>query len=149
MAGDAPAPGEDWADWLRERAVVQYRALVAHRDAALVVAGNRPTEASLPAVEVVLGTLIDAGLSPVAAFSTVQAIGNLVIGSAIEYHAERERPPSDHGRPTPPDPEVYPHLAALRPALAAHTGTPDAHEALFLHGLDLMIAGLRVSLAAR
>ena len=59
-----PAPGEDWADWLRERAVVQYRALVAHRDAALVVAGNRPTEASLPAVEVVLGTLIDAGLSP-------------------------------------------------------------------------------------
>jgi len=144
-----PAPGEDWADWLRERAVVQYRALVAHRDAALVVAGNRPTEASLPAVEVVLGTLIDAGLSPVDAFSTVQAIGNLVIGSAIEYHAERERPPSDHGRPAPPDPEVYPHLAALRPALAAHTGTRDAHEALFRHGLDLMIAGLRVSLAAR
>ena len=59
-----PAPGEDWADWLRERAVVQYRALVAHRDAARVVAGNRPTEASMPAVEVVLGTLIDAGLIP-------------------------------------------------------------------------------------
>jgi TetR/AcrR family transcriptional regulator, tetracycline repressor protein len=91
-----PAPGEDWADWLRDRAVVQYRALVAHRDAARVVAGNRPTEASMPAVEVVLGTLIDAGLSPVDAFSTVQAIGNLVIGS------DARRPPTPRSTRTSP-----------------------------------------------
>jgi TetR/AcrR family tetracycline transcriptional repressor len=149
------APGEDWADWLRERAVRQFRALVAHRDAARVVAGNRPTEASLPAVEQVLDTLVDAGFSPTDAFSTVQAVGNLVIGSAIEYHAERERQAptghdadAGHGHLRGPDPATYPRLAALAPALAARTGTADDHEALFRHGLDLMIAGLRATTRA-
>ena len=139
------APGEDWADWLRERAVRQFRALVAHRDAALVVAGNRPTEASLPAVELTLDTLVGAGFSPADAFSTVQAVGNLVIGSAIEYHAERDR---EDGTPTRPT-GAYPHLDALAPVLAAHTGTAADHEALFRHGLDLMIAGLRAGAVTR
>ncbi|GLZ45062.1 TetR family transcriptional regulator [Actinomycetospora sp. NBRC 106375] len=139
------APGEDWADWLRERAVRQFRALVAHRDAALVVAGNRPTEASLPVVELTLGTLVRAGFSPADAFATVQAVGNLVIGSAIEYHAERDR---ETGAPARP-PGSYPHLEALAPVLAARTGTAADHEAPFRHGLDLMIAGLRAGAAAR
>jgi TetR/AcrR family tetracycline transcriptional repressor len=139
------APGEDWAAWLRERALRQYRALVAHRDAARVVAGNRPTEASLPAVEQVLGTLIEAGFSPADAFSSIQAVGNLVIGSAIEFHAERERSSDEHG--DVPDQHLYPHLAALAPVLAEHTGTRADHEALFRHGLDLMITGLRARLA--
>jgi TetR/AcrR family transcriptional regulator, tetracycline repressor protein len=142
-----PDPGQDWADWLRDRAVRQYRALVAHRDAARIVAGNRPTAASLPAVEQVLGTLVDAGFSPADAFSSVQAVGNLVIGSAIEYHAERERPSDGTGGHAPaPDPHAYPHLAALAPVLAEHTAAHD-HEALFRHGLDLMITGLRARLA--
>jgi TetR/AcrR family tetracycline transcriptional repressor len=142
------APGEDWADWLRERATRQFRALVAHRDAARVVAGNRPTAASLPAVEQVLGTLIGAGFSPADAFATVQAVGNLVIGSAIEYHAEHERetPPVEQQRSL--DPATYPHLAALAPVLARRSGTAADHEALFRHGLELMIAGMRADLAA-
>lgn len=138
-----PTPGEDWADWLRDRAIRQFRALIAHRDAARIVAGNRPTEASLPAVEQVLGTLVEAGLSPGDAFSTIQAVGNLVIGSAIEYHAEHERerwPVESRGSL---DRDAYPHLAALAPVLAERTGTADDHEALFRHGLDLMITGLR------
>ena len=142
------APGQDWGDWLRERAVRQYRALVAHRDAARIVAGNRPTEAALPAVEAVLGTLVEAGFSPADAFSTIQAVGNLVIGSAIEYHAEHERDASDDARAAP-DRDTYPHLAALAPVLAARTGTPADHEALFRHGLDLMIAGLRAGTEGR
>jgi TetR/AcrR family tetracycline transcriptional repressor len=95
----------------------------------------------------VLGTLVDAGFSPADAFSSVQAVGNLVIGSAIEYHAERERP-SDRpdGHAPAPDARAYPHLAALAPVLAEHTAAQD-HEALFRHGLDLMITGLRARLA--
>ena len=54
-----------------------------------MVAGNRPTAASLPAVEQVLGTLIGAGFSPADAFATVQAVGNLVIGSAIGGYGAR------------------------------------------------------------
>jgi len=142
------APGQDWGDWLRERAVRQYRSLVAHRDAARIVAGNRPTEAALPAVEAVLGTLIEAGFSPADAFSTIQAVGNLVIGSAIEYHAESERDPSEDARGAP-DRATYPHLAALVPVLAERTGTAADHEALFRHGLDLMIAGLRAGTEER
>jgi TetR/AcrR family transcriptional regulator, tetracycline repressor protein len=142
------APGQDWADWLRERALRQYRALTSHRDAARIVAGNRPTAASMPAVEQVLGTLVDAGFSPADAFSSIQAVGNLVIGSAIEYHAEREREAPQDGAGPALDHAAYPHLAALAPVLADPTGPMSDHEALFRHGLDLMIAGLRARLAA-
>lgn len=144
-----PAPRQDWADWLRERAVRQFRALIAHRDAALVVAGNRPTQASLPAVEQTLGTLVDAGFSPADAFSTIQAVGNLVIGSAIEYHAEHERETWPVEQRGTLDRAAYPHLAALAPVLAERSGTADDHEALFRHGLDLMIAGLRAGSSGR
>ncbi|PZS39691.1 MAG: hypothetical protein DLM62_06920, partial [Pseudonocardiales bacterium] len=52
-----PAHGQPWWEWLSESAWAQYRALVGHRDAALVLAGNRPTEASLPAIEQVVGPI--------------------------------------------------------------------------------------------
>lgn len=140
------APGEDWADWLRERATRQYRALVTHRDAARVVAGNRPTEAAMPAVEQVLGTLVGAGFAPEQAFAAIQAVGNLVIGSALEYQAERERdaeiPAGIH------DPDRFPQHAALADLLADRPEHGADHDALFRHGLELMIAGLRVQQAS-
>jgi TetR/AcrR family tetracycline transcriptional repressor len=148
-----PAPGEDWADWLRERATAQYRALIAHRDAARVLAGNRPTEAAMPAVEQVLGTLVDAGFTPAQAFASIQAVGNLVIGSALEYQAERERDAlaaraghSGHPGHAVHDPERFPQHAALAALLADRPEHGADHDALFRHGLDLMIAGLRVQL---
>ncbi|GAA4938004.1 TetR family transcriptional regulator [Actinomycetospora succinea] len=142
-----PAPGEDWADWLRERATRQYRALVTHRDAALVVAGNRPTEAAMPAVEQVLGTLVGAGFAPTQAFAAIQAVGNLVIGSALEYQAERERDTAvDASEGTAHDAARFPQHAALTAVLADRSEHGADHEALFRHGLELMIAGLRVQL---
>ncbi|MEJ2860498.1 TetR/AcrR family transcriptional regulator C-terminal domain-containing protein [Actinomycetospora flava] len=141
------APGEDWAEWLRERATRQYRALVTHRDAARVLAGNRPTEAAMPAVEQVLGTLVGAGFAPTEAFAAIQAVGNLVIGSALEYQAERERDAGHHGDPAAHDPVRFPQHAALAAVLADRPGHGADHDALFRHGLDLMIAGLRVQQA--
>lgn len=145
-----PAPGEDWAQWLRERAIAQYRALIAHRDAARVLAGNRPTEAAMPAVEEVLGTLVGAGFTPSQAFASIQAVGNLVIGAALEYQAERERDASSgvgDGDGPAHDPARFPHHAALAAVLADRPGHGADHDALFRHGLDLMITGLRAQLS--
>jgi TetR/AcrR family transcriptional regulator, tetracycline repressor protein len=140
-----PAEGQPWWEWLHERALAQYRALVAHRDAALVVAGNRPTDESLPAVETTIATLVAAGLEPRDAFRTLLAIGHFVIGSAVEYHAEHDRArvatPPAHGEH---DPATHPHLAALAADLGDVTGA--RHEDVVRHGLDLMIAGLRARL---
>ncbi|PVZ14458.1 TetR/AcrR family transcriptional regulator C-terminal domain-containing protein [Actinomycetospora cinnamomea] len=153
-----PAEGQPWWEWLHERALAQYRALVTHRDAALVVAGNRPTEDALPVVEATVATLVAAGLSPREAFWTIMAIGHFVIGSAVEYHAEQDRartatppPHCDHERgherghershERGHDPGAHPHLAALAADLGAATG--ERHEEVVSHGLDLMIGGLR------
>ena len=137
-----PRPDQPWWEWLRERAMGQYQALVAHRDAALVVAGNRPTEDSMPAVEVALGTLVEAGLSPVEAFWTLIAVGNLVIGSAVEYHAEFARTEAATEAHDRPDLDPRSYMAALARDLAATSGH-GRHEDVVRHGLDIMIAGLR------
>jgi TetR/AcrR family tetracycline transcriptional repressor len=140
-----PEPGQPWSEWLRERAMGQYRALVAHRDAALVLAGNRPTEDSMPAVEVALGTLIEAGLSPIDAFWTLLAVGNLVIGSAVEYHAESARAEAATEAHERPDLDPDSSMAALARDLAVTDGH-GRHEDVVRHGLDLMIEGLRARL---
>jgi TetR/AcrR family tetracycline transcriptional repressor len=140
-----PEPDQPWSEWLHERAMGQYRALVAHRDAALVLAGNRPTEASMPAVEVALGTLIEAGLSPIDAFWTLLAVGNLVIGSAVEYHAESARAEAATEAHERPDLDPDSSMAALARALAATDGH-GRHEDVVGHGLDLMIEGLQARL---
>ena len=141
-----PAHGQPWWDWLAERARVQYRALVSHRDAALVVAGNRPTEARLPEIEQVLASLVVVGFPPAEALRTVLSIANYVIGCAVERQAEAARPP---------DPDRDDRLVAriraagdlptLTAAMAGlgEPGSPAAGDAGFEHGLALLIAGVR------
>jgi TetR/AcrR family transcriptional regulator, tetracycline repressor protein len=75
-----PAPGQPWWEWLAERARLQFRALTSHRDAALVVAGNRPTEASLPDIEELLDSLVAVAFPPAEALRVILSIGNYVIG---------------------------------------------------------------------
>src|SRR5947209_3552131 len=52
LAGQAwpasPAPGQEWSDWLAERARAHRRAMLAHRDGARLHAGTRPTEGHQP-----------------------------------------------------------------------------------------------------
>jgi TetR/AcrR family tetracycline transcriptional repressor len=137
-----PAPGQPWWEWLTEATSAQYRALVGHRDAALVVAGNRPTENALPAIEQTLSSLVEAGFPPVEALKSVLAIGHFILGSAMERQAEAAR-----GAATETDSTIavrmrtdtdLPTLAAA--AQAIPMTDPDA---TFQHGLALLIAGLR------
>jgi TetR/AcrR family transcriptional regulator, tetracycline repressor protein len=140
--GTAPAPGQPWEEWLAQRARGQWRALTSRRDAALVVAGNRPTATTLPEVEQVLASLVAVGFPPADALRTILAIGNYVIGCAVEHQAEAARDP---------DPERDARLLEqaaglpnLRAAMADLEGPgPAATDAGFEHGLALLIAGLR------
>lgn len=137
-----PAHGQPWWEWLSESAWAQYRALVNHRDAALVVAGNRPTEASLPVVDQVLGSLVEVGFPPAEAFESILSVGHFVIGSAVEYQAEAAR-----GAATERDAALatrvrdaadLPHLVA-----AARSRCGPDPDTTFRHGLGLIVAGLR------
>ena len=142
----SPAPGQPWWEWLAERARLQFRALISHRDAALVVAGNRPTEASLPGIEQVLASLVAVGFPPDEALRTILSIGNYVIGCAVEHQAEAAREP---------DPERDARLLEraqdlpnLRAAIAGiDRPGPAAGDAAFEYGLGLLIEGVRARYA--
>jgi TetR/AcrR family tetracycline transcriptional repressor len=138
----APAHGQPWWDWLAEQARLQWRVLTSHRDAALVVAGNRPTETALPGVEEIVASLVVVGFPPAEALRTILSIGNYVIGCAVELQAEAAREP---------DPERDARLVAQvretgdLPNLQAALAAMDALDprAGFEHGLGLLIAGIR------
>ena len=137
-----PAPGQPWWEWLTETVSAQYRALVGHRDAALVVAGNRPTENALPAIEQTLSSLVEAGFPPAEALQSVLALGHFVLGSAMERQAETAR-----GAATETDSRVAVRVrtdADLPTLAAAAQAMPMAGpDATFRHGLALLMAGLR------
>jgi TetR/AcrR family tetracycline transcriptional repressor len=140
-----PREGQLWWEWLIEQAWVQWDGLVAHRDGALVAAGNRPTARSLPLVEETLGTLVGVGFPPREALDALLGVGHYVLGCAVEHQAEEARTRAATGPDV--DPEVvrevldggrYPHLAA-----AARSRPPGGGTATFEYGLDLLVAGLR------
>ena len=143
----SPAPGQPWWEWLAERARLQFRALISHRDAALVVAGNRPTEATLPDVEEVLASLVTVGFPAAEALRIVLSIGNYVIGCAVERQAEEARSagPDRDTRLL----EQAKDLPTLEAAIAALDGPgPSAGDAGFDYGLGLLIDGVRARHAA-
>jgi TetR/AcrR family tetracycline transcriptional repressor len=118
-----PAPGQPWWEWLTARAWAQYRALVGHRDAALVVAGNRPTENWPPVIEQVVGSLVEVGFPPAEAVKSILAIGHFVMGSALGHQAEAA-----------PDPDsTFQHgltliMTGLRARHCELTHTPTIHS---------------------
>ncbi|MGH3753668.1 MAG: TetR/AcrR family transcriptional regulator C-terminal domain-containing protein [Pseudonocardiaceae bacterium] len=137
-----PVHGQPWWEWLTDSAWAQYRALVGHRDAALVVAGNRPTEGSLLVIEQAIGSLVEVGFPPREALESILTVGHFVLGSALEHQAEAAR-----GAATGTgaalavqlrDADDLPNLAA-----AARTGPPPDPDSTFRHGLALIMAGLR------
>jgi AcrR family transcriptional regulator len=143
----SPAPGQPWEEWLAERARRQFRALISHRDAALVVAGNRPTEATLPDVEEVLGSLVAVGFPPAEALRVVLSIANYVIGCAVERQAEEARS-ADPERDTRLLEQAR-ALPNLRAAVAGLGGPgPSASDAGFEYGLGLLLDGIRARHAA-
>jgi TetR/AcrR family tetracycline transcriptional repressor len=138
----APAPGQPWWDWLAEEARLMWRALTSHRDAALVVAGNRPTDTALPGIEQVMASLVTVGFPPAEALRMILSISNYVIGCAVERQAEaaRDQDPERDVRLL----HQAGDLPYLRAALAGlHGPGPSADDAGFEYGLALLIGGAR------
>jgi TetR/AcrR family transcriptional regulator, tetracycline repressor protein len=142
-----PAPGQSWWEWLREDARRMFRALIGTRDAPRVLAGNRPSPESFAGIERLLGTLVNAGMTPGEAQQTLFTIGAYVIGSATEWQAEAERA-KEQPLPPPDDERLNAHRAAVlaeQPLLLAAIDERQCsrHDAAFEFGLDLLIEGLR------
>jgi TetR/AcrR family tetracycline transcriptional repressor len=135
----SPAPGQPWWDWLAEQARHRWRAMVSHRDAALVVAGNRPTEAAMAGIDQTIGSLVAVGFPAPEALRAVLSLGNYIVGCAVEHQAELARGADmdDAALARMHRAEEFPHLAAAAGAHAA------AEPAGFEHGLALLIRGLR------
>ena len=144
-----PAHGQPWWGWLSDRAWQQYRALTAHRDAALVVAGNRPTQNSLPVVEQLIGSLVEVGFPPREALESILTLGHFILGSALEHRAELARETA-----TEADVEMavrlrdaaeFPNLAGAFRCGTAFDGdsTFQYGDSTFRYGLALIVAGLR------
>jgi TetR/AcrR family tetracycline transcriptional repressor len=142
-----PEHGQPWWEWLRDDAQRMFEALIATRDAPLVLAGNRPSRESFPEIERTLGVLVNAGLTPGQAQMTLFAIGAYVLGSATEWQAEAER---QSAQPMADPDDVVANtlradVLAEQPYLLAamHDVLRRPHGATFEHGLDLLIEGMR------
>jgi TetR/AcrR family tetracycline transcriptional repressor len=166
-----PHPGQPWWDWLAGRARALRTGLLAHRDGALMLAGNRPARPALPGIERQLAALSEAGFKPPEALLTLLALNAYVIGEALDTQGES-------GRPDPvADQAVEPGAGAPRaggtgaggtgaggtqanggteadgagfgedfPLISAAVGGLEAFgssDQRFEHGLALMITGLR------
>lgn len=133
-----------WEEQIAESMRQQYRAIIACRDGARVLAGNRPTQSSLPMIELFLSRWIAVGFPPAEALSMILTMGDFVLGSALEYQAELERRRVPSGTAQAElwtSMEAYPnlHAAATARMQAMKEGRRDSFE----YGLSLMIAGLR------
>jgi len=140
-----PQPGQAWWEWLAGRSRAIRAGLLAHRDGALVLAGNRPVRSSVPGIERQLGILTEAGFRPQDALLALFSLNAFAIGEALDTQRETGRDTGPSGMPAPsgkPDPEgsgACPVLSAATAALEPF-GSSDQR---FEYGLNLLITGLR------
>jgi TetR/AcrR family tetracycline transcriptional repressor len=146
-AKQPPFPDDlPWDEKIAEGLRRQFQALIAYRDGARVVAGNRPTERAMPQIEAFLKIWVDAGFPPEEALATVLSLGDFTTGSALEYQAEAER---QRERPAAREAEIwakmadYPTLQQAALGRARQLGGRRFGDS-FEHGLNLMMEGLRV-----
>jgi len=150
-----PRPDELWWEWLERRTAATYDILVSHRDAPRVVAGNRPTVGALPAIEAALTTLVDAGFEPAEAVEVIVMLGAFATGCALEMQAEAERGLERHDSELGPAIRGGQYPTLLRAFADRHrrgdhlSGGPPHTTNMFDKGLDMIITGLRASLAER
>jgi TetR/AcrR family tetracycline transcriptional repressor len=142
-------PDLPWDEKIAEGMRRQYEAIIGYRDGARVVAGNRPTEASLPQIENFLKVWVEAGFPPSEALAYILAFGDFITGCALEYQAEIERraKPGDQSAELWKKMEAYPTLHAA--SLARGAGNEAVIKAgrrpsSFERGLRLLMAGLRL-----
>jgi TetR/AcrR family tetracycline transcriptional repressor len=135
----------EWWEKIAEGMRRQYQALISYRDGARVVAGNRPTESSLPMIDNYLQIWVDAGFPPEEALATILSFGDFVTGAALEYQAEIERDREslpETRRKAWQQMTAYPNLRAAAEGRRRQRQHGD-HKSQFEHGLGLLIRGLR------
>jgi len=154
LTGTTPEDGQPWWEWLEQTLLAGRDGLLAHRDSAQIVAGNRPTADALPGVEAELSTLTAVGVPPVDAMKFLLAAGYYLIGGVLERQLLEGREGSEaeaeaFGQMR--DAERFPTLAAAVDALSgdltAGEVPGDLDDTVFRFGLGLMIDGLRARLA--
>ena len=148
-----PQPGQPWWEWLAARARVMRTELLAHRDSALVVSGNRPTSSSLPGIERQLRALADAGFTPADGLLALLTLNAYVLGDVLDIQAEDGRPAPAASDADPPGAAAgagdAPPGAGAFPLLRAATGSLSSPDERFEYGLEVLIDGLRARLAER
>jgi TetR/AcrR family transcriptional regulator, tetracycline repressor protein len=146
-----PQPGQAWWEWLAGRSRAIRAGLLAHRDSALMLAGNRPVGSSAPGIERQLAILTEAGFRPQDAVLALLSLNAFAIGEALDTQRETGRDAGPSGAMAPegnPDPEgfgAYPLLGTAIRALEPF-GSSDQR---FEYGLNLLITGLRAQDAGR
>jgi TetR/AcrR family transcriptional regulator, tetracycline repressor protein len=134
----APQPGQPWWEWLAARARVMRAALLAHRDSALVVSGNRPAQSSLPGIERQLQALADAGFAPPDGLMALLTLNAYVIGDVLDQQAEGHQP-----RPAGSDPAVALAPDGPFPLVWAAANGMRSPDQRFEYGLGVLLDGLQ------
>jgi TetR/AcrR family tetracycline transcriptional repressor len=130
---NTPDPGAPWDEWLAWMARGMRRAVLAHRDGALLAARARPTEQQWDALEFIVAALVASGFSADDAMRGIGALTNYVLGTALE---EQQADPEVAALAGRIDPTRWPTLAS------AVTSDID-HEQRFEHGLRILLVGMR------
>lgn len=140
-----PTPGQPWEEWLAARARSLRTSLLAHRDSARVLAGNRPPPDALGPIEQALAGLVDAGFSAADALRALFSLGSFVMGEVLDAQGEATRGAEPAAHTLVRD-EAGTILPFLRDAVPSVLGRADDR---FEFGLGLLIAGLRARRDAR
>ncbi|MEP7241103.1 MAG: TetR/AcrR family transcriptional regulator C-terminal domain-containing protein [Devosia sp.] len=139
-----------WDEKIAEGMRRQYEAIITWRDGARVVAGNRPTEASLPQIEQFLKLWVEAGFPPSEALAYILTFGDFITGCTLEYQAEIER---QRNQPAEQNAELWKRMEAFPTLHAASAARGAGHQAAikagrrpssFERGLRLLMSGLRL-----
>lgn len=84
-------PGLAPEDWLVARAHAFRKALLAHRDGALLHAGTTPGSDNFPRIQNQVAALVDHGLTPNNALRLTLAVSRYTVGWVLEEQAIKER----------------------------------------------------------
>ena len=144
-----PPAAADWPEQLSELARALRRALLAHRDGAMVYGGTHSTGPhTLAFAESVVGTLRVAGFRDDHAARAFLTIVNFVLGHTLEEQAViQENLEGAHGPGRLRSAVLagdYPNLAATMPII-----TSTERDGHFEFALALLIEGLRPLVSAR
>lgn len=134
-----PEPSAGWRATAEGLMREYLRCLLAHRDAARVVAGRPPMGPNrLRGAEMLLSALLSAGLGEPEAIDAGLVLTTYVVGFALEQQAAEPPATSD----VQADPDRYPTLVRLSKAV------PVAGWARFEEGLRLILDGAQSRLPA-